>query len=73
MDTSNWLDCAQEDQVIAKKKKKKKKEMREIESLLIAADNNTIRTNYIKKQKSIIRNRLASVGYVETEIKRLIT
>ena len=44
---------------------------RETKSLLIAAQNNTIRTNYINA-KSIMCNRIASEDSVVTETKRLI-
>ena len=56
-----------------KKKKEKKKEgnlKRENESLLIAAQNNAIRTNHLKAR--IDYNKPADVGYVVIEMKRSI-
>ena len=45
--------------------------IRKSEFILIATQNNAIRTNYIKT-KLIIHNTIG-VKYVETEVKRLIT
>ena len=42
------------------------------EALLIAAQNNAIKTSYVER-KLIIRNRITSVGYGEKEMKWLIT
>ena len=42
---------------------------REIEFLLIAAQNNAIKTNYVKAKK-IRRHRIASLGYVVIETKQ---
>ena len=45
---------------------------RKTESILIAAQNISIKTNYIKAN-TIILTRIAREGFVEKEIKRLIT
>ena len=50
-------------------KKKKKKKKRETESLRSATLNSAIRTNYFKQKKSIIRNRIVGLSYVEKEMK----
>ena len=44
---------------------------RKTESLQMAAQNNTIRTNYVKA-KIVRRNKIGSVGYVVIESKQLI-
>ena len=43
------------------------------ESLLIAAENNVFKELIILKWKMVIYNRIPNVGYVETEMKGLIT
>ena len=68
MDNSSDKDCQLNDPNKAKERKPK----REVESVLIAAQNNAIRT-IIYKQKLIIRNRISSIDYVETDMKELIT